>query len=287
MQQYETLEKVNITIPKNSDFKIRYVSQTNGYDGHGLRAFYYYPERLPGITNTIASINSIEANFPKVRQESKGPTFTLTYLGTYFALMRNQGFSEEQAKKIESNYHELYKVSDAYIEDKLDQATRDGYVTLAFGLRLRTPVLARTVRKSKTTPYATSQEGRTAANALGQGYGLLNNRALNEFMDLVWKSKYKYDIKPINTIHDSIYLLVKSDIKIIKWVNDTLIKCMQWQELPEIQHPTVKLGAELEIYYNGWHQAIKLPNKATKKEIQTICKRKAKEYNNSDNLLLD
>jgi len=154
--------------------------------------------------------------------------------------MQNCGFSKQDAIAIEKNYHKLYKVSDDYVEVALDQATVDGYITIAFGLRVRTPVLSRTVRKSKTTPYATSQEGRTAGNAIGQSMGLLNNRALNEFMSRVWTSEYRYDIKPINTIHDSIYLLIKQDIDILKWVNDNLIECMQWQELPEIQHDVYK-----------------------------------------------
>lgn len=51
---------------------------TDGYDGHCLRAFYYFPERLPGIMETVESINSIKKVFPEVRQDSKAPTFALT-----------------------------------------------------------------------------------------------------------------------------------------------------------------------------------------------------------------
>ena len=37
------------------------------------------------------------------------------------------------AKEIEKGYHELYKVSDQYVQDRLKQASKDGYVEVAFG----------------------------------------------------------------------------------------------------------------------------------------------------------
>ena len=62
--------------------------------------------------------------------------------------MNNCGFSEEEAKKVEKNYHVMYEVSDAWLEAKLLEASKLGYAELAFGLRLRTPLLARTVMGS-------------------------------------------------------------------------------------------------------------------------------------------
>ena len=50
------------------------------------------------------------------------------------------------------------------------------------------------------------------------------------------------------------------------------------QELPEIQHPEVKLGAELDLFYKGWHQPITLPNSISQQEIINICKEKIAEY---------
>ena len=52
----------------------------------------------------------------------------------------------------------------------------------------------------------------------------------------------------------------------------------QWQELPEIQHPQVKLGAELDIFYKGWHQPITLPNNANAQQIKQYCKEEAMKY---------
>lgn len=242
-----------------------------GYDGHCLRAFSYWPEKLPGIVETPESINSIKKLYEGIRSASKSPTFALTYQGTWHTLVNNLGFPEADAKRIEANYHELYKVSDAWVQDKLDQASIDGYVTCAFGLRLRTPLLSQVVRGKRSTPYEAEAEGRTAGNALGQSYGLLTNRALNEFMQKVWQSRYRYDIRPVAMIHDAIYLVIKDDIEVVEWVNRELIKSMQWQELPEIQHDTVKIGAELDIFHPTWASPMTIPNYANQEDIRALC----------------
>jgi len=116
----------------------------DGYDGHCLRAFAYFPDKMSGIINTVSSINSIETKYPELRQDSKAPTFLLTYQGTYYGLMNNVGLSKEVAQAIEKAYHEMYVISDEWVQDKLEQASKDGYVTVAFGLRVRTPILKQT-----------------------------------------------------------------------------------------------------------------------------------------------
>lgn len=250
------------------------------FDGHCLRAAYYYRDQLPHIDlSDPKSVNSLKKTHPELRQSSKPITFLLTYGGSYIGLMRNCGLGELEAKKIEANYHELYKVSDKWVEDKIDQATQDGYVTVAFGLRVRTPLLSKSVLGNSRTLHQAEAEGRTAANALGQSYGLLNNRAAIDFMGRVWASPYRLSIFPVSLIHDSIYLLIKDDIKVVTWVNENLIDAMKWQELPELYHPTVKLGANLDIFYPTWANAITLPNHANKEDILRICKEGVDEYN--------
>lgn len=249
-----------------------------GYDGHCLRAFSYFPDRLPGIVDTVESINSIKKLFPEVRQDSKAPTFALTYQGTYMTLMRNLGFEEAIAKQIEANYHQLYQVSDQWVQLRLDQAAIDGYVTIAFGLRLRTPLLKQSLRNHSKTPYEAMAEGRTAGNALGQSYGLLNNRALNAFMQKVWRSEHRFDIWPVAMIHDAIYLVIKDHIDVVHWVNQNLIDEMRWQELPEIQHDQVKIGAELSIFWPTWATELTIPNYADKATIWELASKHLQEH---------
>ena len=243
-----------------------------GFDGHCLRAAYYFRDQLPHIDLADPkSVNTIKEKHAQLRQDSKSPTFLLTYGGTYHGMMNNLGWSEDMAKRIETNYHELYKVSDEYVARRLEQASKDGYVDVAFGLRVRTPLLKQVIFGSSRMPYEAAAEGRTAGNALGQSYGLLNNRAANEFMQKVWNSSYRYDVLPVALIHDAIYLLVRDDVRVVEWVNRELIKSMQWQELPEIQHPTVKLGAALDIFWPDWSHPITLPNDADQKTLRFIC----------------
>lgn len=250
-----------------------------GFDGHCLRAAFYYSDQLTHIdVNDPVSVNSIQKTHKSLRQDSKTPTFALTYQGTYHTLMANEGWDEEKAKRIEAKYHELYAVSDKYIADKLKQASKDGFVTVAFGLRVRTPLIKQVVWGAPRMPFEAAAEGRTAGNALGQSYGLLNNRAAVEFFEKVWASKYRCDIKPVALIHDAIYILVRDSLEVMHWANRELINSMRWQNLPEIQHPTVKLGAALDIYWPSWAEATTLPNDADPSTIVEMCEATRAKY---------
>jgi DNA polymerase-1 len=241
------------------------------YDGHCLRAASYYRDQMPDIVDTVESINSIKKKYPHLRQASKTVTFALTYGGMASTLTNNSGIPPDEAKMIEKRYHELYKESDDYVQARLEQASKDGYVDVAFGLRVRTPLLKQVVFGSSRMPYEAAAEGRTAANALGQSYGLLNNRAAVDFMEKVWASKYRLDIKPVALVHDAIYILLKDDVEVVEWANRELIKSMEWQELPEIKHDTVKLNAQLDIFWPDWSNPTTLPNNADQDTIRNIC----------------
>ncbi len=249
---------------------------TDGYDGHCLRAFSYFPEDLPGIVDTLESINSIETLFPAQRQISKGPTFALTYQGTFIALMAKFGFSEPIAKSIEKRFHTLYKVADDWVATQLDKASKVGYITAAFGLRVRTPLLKQVIRGNRHTPYEAEAEGRTAGNALGQSYCMLNSRASIAFMKIVRAGPYRLLIRPIAHIHDAQYFIIPDDIHILRYVNKHLVKEVKWQELPDIQHPTVKLGGKLAVYHPNWATEITIPNDATEETIRSTVAEKLK-----------
>jgi DNA polymerase-1 len=242
----------------------------DGFDGHSLRAYSYFKDQMPDITDSVTSINSIADKYPHLRQASKAPTFLLTYQGTYHGLMNNLGLDQTSALVIEANYHDLYKEADKWVNDRLQQACIDGYVTGAFGLRLRTPLLKMN-GKGKLN-YKAAAEGRTAGNMLGQSYGQLNSRAANEFRERIWASEHKYDILLCAQIHDAIYLIWKNTAGITKWINDNLIACMQWCGLVELQHPTVKLGAALDIFHPDWSKKTTLDNNANVKDIYEACR---------------
>lgn len=245
---------------------------TDGFDGHSLRAFSYFKEQMPDIVETVASINSIQAKYKHLRQDSKAPTFLLTYGGTHHGLMKNYGFSEAKAKQIEARYHELYASSDSWVAQRIQEASQCGYVTVAFGLRVRTPMLAQTVLGTRSTPFEAAAEGRTAGNALGQSYGLLNTRAGIDFLSQVRRSKWAHEIKPCAHIHDAQYYLVRNDADLLAWVNDHLVKAVQWQDLPELRHDQVKLGGELSVFYPTWAHELAIPNGADVDQILSLAK---------------
>ena len=242
---------------------------TDGFDGHCLRAYSYFGDQMPGIdASAVASINAIAKLFPTLRQDSKTPTFLLTYGGTYMGIMQQCGFTEEKAKQVESRYHTLYKASDDWVQAKLNQAAKDGYVTAAFGLRVRTPLLHQVVRKTSRTPYEAEAEGRTAGNALGQSWCLLNSRASSEFMGKVRAHPdYRLRIRPCSQIHDASYYLIDDDINVLMFLNEHLVKAVNWNDHPDIYHPEVGLGGEVSIFYPTWKQEIMIPNNATESQI--------------------
>lgn len=193
-------------------------------------------------------------------------------------LMNNCGFSEEQAKEIERRYHELYEVADTWVEDLIEDAKELGYVPMAFGGRIRTPLLAKTVGTGRTVPYGAKKEARSAGNAATQSYCVLTLRALNEFMERVWASPYKYLVHPSGTIHDAIYLLWPDSAEITCWINENLLECMAWQELPELHHPTIKITSALDIFWPNWANKIGVPVNVTKEELKEVCMVGIKKY---------
>jgi len=234
---------------------------TDGYDGHSLRAFSYFGTQMAGIDETsVKSINSIADVYPDLRQRSKAPTFLLTYGGTFRGLMANCGFTQDEAVNIETKYHNLYQVSDQWVAARIAEAANTGYITGAFGLRVRTPITKQTVRGTSKTPYEAESEARTAGNALGQSWCLLNTRAGIQFMNVVRASKYRLDIRPCAHIHDAQYYLVRENPEILLYLNDKLVEAVSWQEHPLIVHDKVKLSGKLSVFYPSWAYSFNLPN---------------------------
>lgn len=242
---------------------------TDGYDPHSMRTYAYWPEKFAHLPNTVEGINRIQDEYKEDRGKSKPVSFALQYLGQWHTLVKNCGFEPAEAQRIEANFHKLYQVSGEWVKGKIQKATEDGYGTGAFGLRIRTPLLARSVLGARQTLREAEAEGRSLGNAVsGQSYGLLTNRAVNEFMQRVWASEYRNDIIPVALIHDAIYILIRNNPAAVKFVNDNLVECMAWKGLPEIADPRVPLPANLDLYYPNWATPITLDNELSEAEIK-------------------
>jgi len=271
MQLFGTLQKSTLDIPKGATVSVKRVGGTGGFDGHCLRAFSYFGEHMPDIDESVASINSIKKAYPDFRQDSKAPTFALTYQGTYSTLIKNCGFTESMAKSIEFSYHDMYKVSDEWKAERIQEASKVGYAVVAFGLKVRTPLLAQVILGNNKTPFEAEAEGRTVGNAFGQSYGLMNSRSGNEINTQIRASKYRLDIRPSSQIHDACYWLCRDNLDTLKYLNDAVGKAFSWQQLPEIMHDEVTLSGELDIFYPHWGTSTTLPNNITSNEIRAIC----------------
>lgn len=262
----------------------------DGYDGHSIRALRYFSDEIPRKIDpsNVDEVNAIKKDFPDIRDKSKAPTFLLTYLGTAVGLEMTCGFSKQQSSHIFEAFREEYAESFVYQDRRIEEAARQGYMRLAFGLKLRCPMLHRS--PNERSRYAFKQvaaEKRTLGNAMGQSYGMLNDRAVIEFMGNVWKSEHRLSIALMIVIHDASYYLIKDDIKVVKFVNDNLIYAMQWQEDPAIAHDEVRIGGELDICMDSWADPLTVPNYATESEIFAAWDNHAEEVKNKANKALN
>ena len=214
-------------------------------------------------------INSIADKYPELRRKSKAPTFALQYMGTSHTLHKRAGFPIEQAKQIEKSFRELYKVSEEFNARNKRVMETNGYVTCAFGLKLRTPIVSQCVLGNSKTPYEADKESRSANNAITQSWGMLLNRAMNATNRRIENSGYSTKILPCNMIHDAGYFLVKHEARYIQFLNDVLIQEMQWNDDDLIRSTDVPMAASLELG-KSWDTLIPLHNHATQKEINDV-----------------
>lgn len=173
--------------------------------------------------------------------------------------MNSLGLDESTAKEIEKNYHELYKVNDQWVRTQINKAKKTGYVTLAFGLKLRTPAL--TV-KNKYETFLQSNEIRTAGNALVQSYGLLNNRAMNAVLNRPKLLQHQLDNKlyPIAAIHDACYYMVKQDEEVLTDLFNACIEEAKFNDLEPIYHDKVIPSGTFNIYFPSWNNSTTITN---------------------------
>ena len=248
-----------------------------GWDSHMWATIHFWPNKFhPEEIEKLepeeikVKLEELKSQYKKERQSSKSASFALQYGGTTITLEKNCGFSHEEAQAIYDNYHKLYKTSTEFKAKAIEQAQRDGYVTGAFGLRVRTPTLYRSVRGLKASPREVEAEARTAGNAIMQSWCCLNMRSASEFMALVRNSKYKEDIRICAEVHDCTYFLVRDDADIVLWLNKNLVKCVQWQDDSVIADDTVHLGGELSLFSPSWAHEITVPNHCSKEELFNV-----------------
>jgi len=238
---------------------------TQGFDGHTLAATYYFEEEIKnrGITfnrDNPESINSLKDEIKDLRQQGKSVTFGATYGSTHIAVSKSLKISKEEAQKILDKYWEMYAVTKKYWGKIEKQILSKGFVTGAFGLKVRSNLKD----MSDDRQYASIL--RTMVNTTIQSFALLMVRTIFKLQERIEKQGYIEDIIISNTVHDSVMLYVKPDTGIIKWLNDNLIELMtyKYDESWEVDNE-----ADLEIGYSVGELEI-LSNNATLEEIEEV-----------------
>ena len=107
------------------------------------------------------------------------------------------------------------------------------------------------------------KEIRSIFNACSQFWSILTLLTVNKMHILIKEAGYENDIKIISSIYDSIYIHMKCDLELIKWVNDTIIPLLTTDFLTDI---IVSNKAEGEIGFN-WYDVVKISNNADNQEI--------------------
>lgn len=235
-----------------------------GIDGHCLNSYYYFKNKieqiLPKNSNTTLydyvkeykkEIDNGNKELKDIRQKGKPCTFGLSY-GCYPPkLAQSAKISLEEAKIIFDKYHnELYKDISIMRQNILANANKNGRVHAGLGCYLNT-----------SNP---DKEGRTVFNFVTQFWSILTLLTINKMHSLIEENNYNNnDIQIVCTIYDSIYLLVKKDSSIIKWINDTIIPILTTDFITDI---IVHNEAEGEIGIN-WYDTISIKNNASIEEI--------------------
>jgi len=171
-------------------------------------------------------------------------------------IAKSIGCSLEEAEQIFNSYHNiLYPTVTDYRENYiLKTAKETGSIHLGLGCHINTK-----------NP---SKDIRTITNASIQFWSILTLLTINKMHQLIDSNGYDKDIQCIATIYDSIYYIVRKDAKIIKWLNDNLIKCMSKDFLKDQIVPNT---AESEIGLN-WADLHEIPNNASVEVINETLK---------------
>ena len=244
----------------------------DGVDGHCLNSYYYFREEIeaelprgkdeeliPYIKRYYQAVEDGNKILKAIRQKSKQPTFGMSYGAYPKKLISYLKCSLEDAQKVFDRYHqELYPGVSEFRETVQQIAIEQGRIHLGLGCYMNT-----------SNPEA---EIRTIFNACSQFWSILTLLTVNKMHHLIKEKGEQDNIKIISSIYDSIYIHMKDDSNLIKWVNDTIIPILTVDWIKDI---IVHNEAEAEIGYN-WYDSIKISNNASLEEIEEA-KTKAKE----------
>ena len=235
----------------------------DGIDGHCLNSYVYFKDEVEAVLPRKDSesfneyikryhqeVENGNKKLKAIRQKSKPCTFGLNY-GCYPAkLSRQAKMPMEQAEQIFDRYHnELYVQISDMREKVLKTAKKHKRIHLGLGCFLNT-----------SEP---EKEIRTLFNACSQFWSILTILVINKMNSLISEKGLEKDIEIVSSIYDSIYIHVRKDPGLVKWVNDTIIPLLTKDFLKDI---IVHNQAEGEVGLN-WFDTVPIANGASVEEI--------------------
>jgi DNA polymerase I-like protein with 3'-5' exonuclease and polymerase domains len=236
-------------------------------DGHSLNALGYFPQKIAKILNTTGDTSEDAIAFKLLvdngneeaeglRQDGKGVTFGLAYGAYPPKIAKTLKIPLHEGQEIFDNYHQiLYPGITTYREGYvLATAKEYGEVHLGLGFTLKTDDADNDIR--------------TLSNATCQFWSILTALAINKMHQLIDEAGYEENVKVISTIYDSIYLEVDNNAKIVKWVNDNLIKVMT---VDFMEGQAVKNESECLVGFN-WAEMSKIANYGDLNSIENVLK---------------
>lgn len=236
----------------------------DGVDGHCLNSYVYFKEEIEkelprgsdeGLYDYVKRYHQEIENGNKtlkdIRQKSKPCTFGLSYGAYPKKVAKQTKMSLEEAQQIFDRYHnELYPEISDMRKAVLDTAIEKGRIHLGLGCFMNT-----------SDP---EKEVRTLFNACCQFWSILTLLTINKLNHEIKKLGLEDDIQVVSSIYDSIYIHMKCDAELIKWVNDLIIPVVTTDFLEDI---IVHNEAEGELGMN-WFDTVKIRNNATLDEIE-------------------
>lgn len=96
-----------------------------GIDGHSMYAKIFFKDELKDI-----DVHDVKKLRPDLRSKAKSPEFALAYGGGYTTIMEQLKCSEEEAKKIVSNYEEGFKGTVEFAKRGAAFVRKNGYILI-------------------------------------------------------------------------------------------------------------------------------------------------------------
>lgn len=233
-------------------------------DGHTFNSLFYDREKwyknFAPLKNeddkaysirAFAEINNGNKLLKGIRQYYKSCTFAFNYGAFPKKIAEKLNCSIEKATNLHNIYNnELYPQLNIFKNKVIEFAEENGYIHLGLGCRLFSSNI--------------EKDNRTIFNACSQFWSILTLLAIHDLHVYLKENNItNNEVQVISTIYDSIYILIKENVSLIKQVNDFIIPKLTKDF---IEGQIVPNEAEGEIGYD-WYNTVRIHNGASKDEI--------------------